>query len=286
MVKWSDTWLKLVDANGIEVGCWAAKYDVDNFKCTLCGVTNSFKKQGFHALKQHSTKRKHKSISDIRFSKSAVHLAVPSEPSGRSGTSKQFLSEASTASTVTIAPSLKTNITSSEANWILKVASSDYSLRSCDDTPRLFQDMFCDSDIAKGFTMGRSKASYCVPDGLGPMLLKGICDQVMKSRCGFTLMFDETTTHQVKKQMDILIRYWSPLSNEVITRYLTSFFFGRAPAMDIVLMFKSLRERADLNLPWNLFFNISCDGPNINKSIWRLLNEELIKCGSRVYFLY
>ena len=46
MVKWSDTWLKLVDANGIEVGCWAAKYDVDNFKCTLCGVTNSFKKTG------------------------------------------------------------------------------------------------------------------------------------------------------------------------------------------------------------------------------------------------
>ena len=131
------------------------------FKCTLCGVTNSFKKQGFHKqgfLKQHSTKRKHKSISDIRFSKSAVHLAVPSQPSGRSGTSKQFLSEASTASTVTIAPSLKTNITSSEAKWILKVASSDYSLRSCDDTPRLFQDIFCDSDIAKGFTMGRSKA--------------------------------------------------------------------------------------------------------------------------------
>ena len=224
MVKWSDTWLKLVDANGIVVGCWAAKYDVDNFKCTLCGVTNSFKKQGCHALKQHSTKRKHKSISDIRFSKSAAHLAVPSEHSGRSGTSKQFLSEASTASTVTIAPSLKTNITSSEAKWILKVASSDYSLRSCDDTPRLFQDMFCDSDIAKGFTMGRSKASCCVSDGLGPMLLKGICDQVMKSQCGFTLMFDETATHQVKKQMDILIRYWSPLSNEVITRYLTFFF--------------------------------------------------------------
>ena len=29
------------------------------------------------------------------------------------------------------------------------------------------------------------------------------------------------------------------------------------------------------NLPWGCLFNISTDGPNINKAIWRLLNEKL-----------
>ena len=40
-------------------------------------------------------------------------------------------------------------------------------------------------------------------------------------------------------------------------------------------MLASLRHNEKYNLPWGRLFNISTDGPNINKSIWKLLNEEL-----------
>ena len=45
-------------------------------------------------------------------------------------------------------------------------------------------------------------------------------------------MFDETTTQQNKKQMDVLIRFWDEDQNLVVTRYLSSLFFARATAED------------------------------------------------------
>ena len=46
--------------------------------------------------------------------------------------------------------------------------------------------------------------------------------------------------------MDLLIRFWSEKSNQVVTRYLTSIFFGRAPALDLVQKLKDIREKFDL----------------------------------------
>ena len=77
--------------------------------------------------------------------------------------------------------------------------------------------------------------------------------------------------------MDLLIRFWSEKSNQVVTRYLTSIFFGRAPALDLVQKLKDIREKSDLT--WDLLYNLSCDGPNINKAIWREFNKELTKEG-------
>ena len=46
----------------------------------------------------------------------------------------------------------------------------------------------------------------------------------------FSLHCDETTQAQVKKQMDLRLRYWSSLHNEVWCRYYKSLFFGHAEA--------------------------------------------------------
>ena len=100
-----------------------------------------------------------------------------------------------------------------------------------------------------------------------PVLLKQICDEVRKSNSGFTLMFDETTNAKV--EMDILIRYWSE-KGEVQTKYLTSFMLGKATAEVITDFLLSLVNDKDINLPWEKSFNISSDGPNINKKTWRL----------------
>ena len=80
-------------------------------------------------------------------------------------------------------------------------------------------------------------------------------------------MFDETTTTQQRKQMDLLCCFWSEEENEVVTKYLTSFFFGRATAKDVKEMLASLQHNEKNNLPWGCLFNISTDGPNINKDL-------------------
>ena len=155
-------------------------------------------------------------------------------------------------------------ITNAEALWTFKVAASDFSLRSCDNLSDLFgKKMFANSNTAQGFNLECSKISYVLSDGFTPLLLKQICDKVRKSNSGFTLMFDDTTNAKVEKQMDILIRYWSE-KGEVQTKYLTSFIFG-ATAEVITDFLLSLMHDKDINLPWEKFFNISSDGPNINK---------------------
>ena len=108
------------------------------------------------------------------------------------------------------------------------------------------------------------------------MLVKEICNGVRNSTSTFTLMFDETTIKQ-KKQMDVLLRYFSETTNLVETRYLylLSYFFARAPADFVVGKFQDLQNDKEYNTPWERLFNISSDGPNINKSIWQLLSDSL-----------
>ena len=48
------------------------------------------------------------------------------------------------------------------------------------------------------------------------------------SNLPFCVHFDETTTAQVKKQMAVTARYWSPTHDEVWVRFYTSLFFGHA----------------------------------------------------------
>ena len=56
--------------------------------------------------------------------------------------------------------------------------------------------------------MPKSKVSFSFQDGLGPILPKWACQSVHRSSSCLAIMFDETTTEQKIKQMDILVRYW------------------------------------------------------------------------------
>ncbi|XP_047132571.1 uncharacterized protein LOC124811258 isoform X3 [Hydra vulgaris] len=264
MVKWNDVWLEKLDKNLVKIQLWAEKRNSEYAICKLCKSDLKFSSVGFQALYQHSSKPKHKSVSDLRFSKTASHLYVDSNKNSIGG-EKVIQLEFST----------NEKISAAEAMWLFKVAENDLALRHCDNTPILFQRMFPDSKISHGFTMSRQKASYILQDGLGPLLEKRLCNSITLSQVAFTLMFDETTTSQQRKQMDLLCRFWSEDENQVVTKYLTSLFFGRATAEDVKTMLADLRHNERFYLPWDRLFNISADGPNINKAIWRLIIADL-----------
>ena len=59
-----------------------------------------------------------------------------------------------------------------------------------------------------------------------PYLQKEVVADVNKSDLPFSMHFDETTTAQVKKQMDLTICYWSPTQNEIIVIFYTCILYS------------------------------------------------------------
>ena len=239
---------------------------------------------------QHSRYTKHRQLSDSRFASNVRRFVVnKTKPSCSASTTSRAVAVSSStnvtaggmaAKTVSLGNTLDNKFTAAEAMWLFKVAEKDLLLRDCNHTPELFQNMFPDSEISQNFSMSKDKASYVFQDGLRPLLGEKICQAVKKSEGAFTLMFDETTTAQVKKEMDLLLTYWDQDAEDVVTKYLDSLFFGRATAVDIVNMFCKIHDGDEFHdLPWKKLFNISSDGPNINKAIWREFNAKLKALG-------
>ena len=267
MVKWSDSWLEKVDANNVKQKLWVIKKDIQYAKCSLCSSDIKFDKQGFQAFIQHSKRAHHQNISSIRSDTRNAQEQATVLPTTVNNKQKQQV--------ISIAPTLQTQFTAAEGLWAFKVSEDDLSLHTCDDISTLFERMFPDSNIANLITMSRRKISYVLQDGLGPLLLSWLCDNILKSTGCYTLMFNETTTEQNQKQRDLLIRYFNETEEKVVTKFLGCVMFCRATADDICDLFIKLHDDKIYDLPWGRLFNISADRRNINKAIWRKFQELL-----------
>ena len=85
--------------------------------------------------------------------------------------------------------------------------------------------------------------------------------------------FDETTTAQVKKQMDLTLRYWSPTHNQVIVKFYSSLFFGHAEADKVVS--RMIEQFCEDNIPVDKLITLVRDGPNVNKAIMRKMERTI-----------
>ena len=131
-----------------------------------------------------------------------------------------------------------------------------------------------DSEIAKGVKMSRTKVSYVIGHGLGPYFLQKTVDDILNTpRTYFTLHFDETTISQIKKQIDILVRYYSDNHNEVRVRFLKAAVFGHAYAESVANELCETLQK--FSLPWKYLLSLSSDGPNVNKAIKTIINSKL-----------
>ena len=110
---------------------------------------------------------------------------------------------------------------------MLKVAESDYSLTSCDNIGKISMQMFPEN-ISSQLQLGRSKASYIISDRRRPCILDETVKDIKNCGTGYTAMFDKTTTNQKRKQLHILIRYWSNERKQIVSKYLTSALFWKS----------------------------------------------------------
>ena len=133
--------------------------------------------------------------------------------------------------------------------------------------------------IPNTFTMSSSKVSYLISEATGPFFHGLVVSDVKASKIPYSLQYDETTNKQVQKQRDISARYWSIAKNQVTVHHLTTVLMGHATGD--MLSNELLKSVTDNSLPLNLLLNLGSDGPNVNKRVWKNVNEEVVISAGR-----
>ena len=161
----------------------------------------------------------------------------------------------------------------------MKIATADYLYASSDNIGSMFAEMFDEkhnNPILSDFKLNFSKLSYTVSHGLSPYFHEEIVSNVKSSNLPFTLQVDEKTNAQVKKQFDMIVRYWS--EDRIKVRYLNSLFLGHVTAE--ILNTVILQFLKQDSIPVSKLLQLGCDGPNVNKSLFDKLNASCRTAGN------
>ena len=209
--KFSEVWLSAKDSNGYNVSGWCKKGKDDyHGYCYIYRTDLKCNNGGKVQLLQHCLNQKHKEAMQHRkYGKQTKLTFTVSKAETTPSTSGQ--------ATLTSLTTTADGALQAEVLWLAKMACNNFSLCSSDNIEDLFQAMFPDSKVAKDFSMSHTKASYTIGEGLGPHLTQSISDDLVKSDLPFSVHFDETIMCQVKKQLDLMLRYCSPKHEEIWT---------------------------------------------------------------------
>lgn len=265
--KFNEKWLDTKDSNGETLHSWCTA-DKNEFKayCMICQCSILVSNGGISQLLQHAN--------------SGKHVVATKQQKGQKTLNFFETGKKGNASLAASALSVDQAVTRAEAIWALKVAVSNFSFGSCKDVVQIFQKMFENHPVAQNMQLGDRKVSYVLGYGLGPLFKEEVISDVKGAIAAgnfITLCFDEATTAQNKKQLDIILRYWSPKYNRINVGYITSLFFGHAVAEDIAKGI--VKVLTDEKIPLNKILMLSMDGPNVNLSVAKILNLELTKSG-------
>lgn len=156
-----------------------------------------------------------------------------------------------------------------ETCWAIKVASSHYSYKACENAGALFQAMFPDSDIAKQFTLGEDKVAYLTVFGIAPYF-SSLLKTSARKESGYVLLFDECLNQEMEKcQFDVHLRFWN--DSRVTSRYLTSFFTSHRTA-------DSMYEKVETvcsDIGFRNLIQLSTDDPNGNGKLLTMARQNV-----------
>lgn len=267
-------WLERKDENGFVIKEWARKHTDREVFCVLCNVTFCVDK-GFQAISQHASSVRHKTLSETKLHRNQLRLAAVRP-------SCSTLPSSTVDSDNVIVPgkalqlfSVRENYKAAELYWILKCVTSNYSFSSCDGISELFDCMFgshCGLKVSENFSLSSTKARYLLTDALAPYFRKLLVEDM----CGvyYSICYDETTNNTNSKELQIAVRYWSDRKKQIDCQHLQTFFIGSATGEVLVEKINAALENA--SLPRQKLVALGSDGPNVNKKVERLINDELI----------
>ena len=71
-------------------------------------------------------------------------------------------------------------VSKAETLWALKTVSENFSFRTSDGSPELFQRMFPDSHIPQHMTISGTRVAYMIGYGFGPYFLWKTIDDILR----------------------------------------------------------------------------------------------------------
>jgi len=243
---------------------WIAKSPVSSSEafCNICKKSFSVANGGIYQVVQHNEGLRHIDLMKASAGQPRFHFAG-GVMHMQSSSGLRVLSQ-------------EDQISKAEILFLLRLVKHNHSFSSCDDLSLVLRAAFNDP-VANGMTLCATKASYSISHGLGPYFHDQIIADMKNT--WYTLLVDEATTKQNVKQFDIHVRFWSPVEQQVVRRYLTSSFLGHATALD--LKDSILAALSKDNVPLTKLLHLGSDGPNVNKSLKQKLNEQIMSLGGK-----
>ncbi|KAJ6643983.1 hypothetical protein Bhyg_08948 [Pseudolycoriella hygida] len=270
-------WFKKLDEYGKPFARYLTRVPGSNTRvsCTICNTQLSCEYKGFQAITQHLESVRHKKNMKSRHSQlqlSADYEAVVTNPSVQNDTIEIVKDKQTTSLRIT---DERDETTKAEIIWTMKNVKSNYSGKSCDDLNLTFQKMFPNEPSCKEFTLAHSKLSYMISECVGPHFRDIFLTDIKNSLAHYTLCFDETTNDASRKELQTSVRYYSERQKQIQEFHLETFFLENGKGETIVkYLFQSLDNE---KLPTERLMTLSRDGPNTNKKVFRLMNEEFNK---------
>lgn len=245
--------------------------------CKVCSKVITVKSNGFNSIKQHISNKSHLENMKLKFN------SCPNQKTLHFGGNFSKLSNLLFFNEIVLdlifleknslaAFTIKDNTTKAEILMLLKVIANNGSLRSCDNLGDVLKIAFADSIAVQNFSLNHNKAGYLLNEALGPYFRDKLIKDVDRKKY-FCILFDETTNSAGKKELQVCIRYWSTTHECIVTRHLETFFISYATAK--ILVEKIMEAIKNSGLSASMFFMLGMDGPNTNKAVFRLLNEEI-----------
>lgn len=131
--------------------------------------------------------------------------------------------------------------------------------------------MIAPNDL-KGFSLPRQKMTHLVNEAIGPFFKNIFLEDVKQQY--YSIMFDEYEATNKQKELAILLKYFSSKMGKIAIFHLESVFIGKATAQ--IVLEKIQKALSDNQISTDRLVMAGHDGPNVNKSLSRRFNNQLI----------
>lgn len=185
---------------------WVRKINETVAKCIYCFSEINVSNMGEAALTSHMRSKKHTQRKPLEQTIKS-YLSPLTSPPPIIETCSVAVSQSSKSKTIDqlFIGSLTLE---AEIRWVLNTVYSRHSMNTSSNSGELFRKMFPDSNIAKTFQCGRTKAGYVATYGLAPYFQSELL-LTLSTAPYYTISFDESLNQIFQKgQMDLLVRFW------------------------------------------------------------------------------
>jgi hypothetical protein len=231
--------------------------------CTICNATFSIAGSGFAQVQQHAAAAKHRARVASNSNQTQLQIA--------------------STGTVTLQPgsgrilSHDDKVIRAEILMLFRLVKHNYSFASYDDLGEVLSLAFSDDVVARDISLASTKSSYSITYGVGTYYHAELIRDVQREF--YCLVVDETTTQQSTKQLDMHVKYWSNQDSKIATRFIGSCFLGHATAE--IMNDSIINTLSKDGLSLQKLIMLSCDGPAVNISLKKSLDNEIKSVGGK-----